>query len=134
MVSSQAAPPSSRSHLGYWYPRSRSLRCHATQRSTPIPTGSSSPLKAPANTSSCVGAVPMDRKITVLTAMKATTRMVRVRSDVLVLDVTKVTVVYDAPITLVIAAAQSTTPKARRPNSPAACWNAEAAGFFGSSA
>jgi hypothetical protein len=67
--------------------------------------------------------------MTVLTAMNSTTSVVLVGSEVFVREVTKETVVYDAPITEVIAAAQSTTPNARSPNSPAACWNAEAVGF-----
>ena len=58
----------------------------------------------------------------------------RTVSLVPVREVTKVTVVYEAPMTLVMAAAQSTTPNTRRPTSPAACSNAEAAWLSGSRA
>src|SRR4028119_1823057 len=97
-----------------------------------MPSGSSRPLNAPANTSSVVGAAPATRNASVVTAMKPTTRSVRVRSLVRDREVMNDTDVYEAPMTLVIDAAHSTTPNTRRPTSPAAIWNADAAWLSGS--
>ncbi len=63
--------------------------------------------------------------------MNPQTSAVRTFSLVPVREVTKLTVVYEAPITVVIAAAHSTMPNTRSPTSPAACSNAEAAWLVG---
>ena len=81
-----------------------------------MPIGSSSPLKAPAKISSVGRGRAGETKIVVVSAMKATTRAVRTRSLVRVREVMNETVVYDAPITLVMAAAHSTIAEDPQPD------------------
>src|SRR5690606_16693411 len=96
---------------------------------TEKPSGSTKPLKPPEKTRTVTGVCPASRN----TVQQATTNAPtaspsRSRSRWEYVEMNEMEV-KDAPITDVIAAAQSTTPKILKPMSPAAAWNASAAGL-----